>query len=92
MRIRLQLAELAAQPIEARFAVGRTHGGVEKIGAADEIGDERVGGPLVDLARRADLLDAAAVHHGDRVRQRERLALVVRDVHRGDAELALQAL
>ena len=48
--------------------------------------------PLVDLARRADLHDAALVHHRDLVRQRQRLALVVGDVDRREAELALQAL
>ena len=39
-------------------------------------------GLLVDLARRADLHDAALVHHRDLVRQRQRLALVVGDVDR----------
>ena len=90
MRIRLQLSELRAQAVEAARAVGGGDGGVEEVGAADEVGDELVRRPLVDLARRADLLDAAAVHHRDRVRQRQRLALVVRHVHRGNAELALQ--
>ena len=48
--------------------------------------------PLVDVARRADLLDAPLVHHRDLVRQRERLALVVRHVDGGDPQLALQPL
>ena len=38
-----------------------------------------VGGLVVELARRADLLDAAVVHHGDVVGDRHRLLLVVRD-------------
>src|SRR5207248_1392399 len=53
---------------------------VEDVHRADEVGDEIGGGMLVDLAWRAELLDAAAVHDGDAVRHRERLFLVVRDV------------
>ena len=50
-----------------------------------------VAGAAVHLGRRADLLDPAAVHDGDPVRDRERLLLVVRDVDRRDAELELDA-
>ena len=46
---------------------------------------------VVDLERRADLLDPAVVHHHDAVGHRQRLFLVVRHVDRGDAELALDA-
>src|SRR5258708_24636983 len=35
--------------------------------------------PLVDFARRADLLDMAFVHHRNGVGERQRLALVVGD-------------
>ena len=44
---------------------------------------------VVDLGRRADLLDPALAHHDDPIGQRERLLLVVGDVDRRDAELAL---
>jgi hypothetical protein len=44
---------------------------------ADEAGDERVGGPGVDLHRRADLLDAPVVHNHDPVGKRHRLGLIV---------------
>ena len=62
---------------------------LKEIHAADELGDEAARRLLVDLRRPADLLDTARVHHGDAIRHDERLALVVRDEHRGDAEPAL---
>ena len=65
---------------------------VEEVGLADEIGDEEVGGFVVDLAGLAALDDASAVHDADGVAHRQRLFLIVRDEHEGDAELALQVL
>ena len=65
---------------------------LDEVGGADEVGHELVRRPLVDVARAADLLDAPFVHHRDLVRQRQRLALVVRHVDRGDLQLALQPL
>ena len=47
---------------------------------------------LVDLRRRADLLDPSLVEHGDAVAHRERLLLVVGDVDERDAEVALERL
>ncbi|MGX1367088.1 hypothetical protein RKD19_002447 [Streptomyces canus] len=47
---------------------------------------------LVQVGGRAELLDAARVHHGDRVGHGHGLLLVVRDVHEGDADLGLDAL
>ena len=47
---------------------------------------------VVDVARRADLQHVAAAHHRDAVGHGERLLLVVRDQHEGDAGLALQPL
>ena len=52
---------------------------------ADEAGDEQVGRPVVELERRADLLDAAVVHHHDLVGHGHGLDLVVRDVDGGGA-------
>src|SRR5207237_1450514 len=49
-------------------------GAVEEVRVADEVGDELVHRVLVDVARPANLLDASLIHHGDLVRQRERLA------------------
>ena len=47
-------------------------------------------GPAVDLVRRADLLDAALVHHHDPVGELERFLLVVGDEEARDAELVVQ--
>ena len=52
---------------------------------AEEAGDELVGRPVVDLLRRADLLDAAGVHHADAVGHGDRLLLVVGDEQEGGA-------
>ena len=55
-----------------------------------KLGDEGGGGSLVDLARRAALLDPPVVHDRHPVAHRERLLLVVGDVHERDADLALE--
>ena len=47
---------------------------------------------MVDLLRRIELLDDAAVHHRDAVGERQRLDLVVGDVDHGRAELLVQLL
>ena len=65
---------------------------LERVQRADEIGDERGARMVVDLARGAELLDLAAVHHGDPVAHRERLLLVVRHVDERRAELVLDPL
>src|SRR5690242_4444221 len=67
---RAHLAEVATDAVEPRRAVGAAHRRGHEVGAADEVGDEGRGRPLVHLARRADLLDAPAVHHRDGVRER----------------------
>ena len=64
----------------------------DQVRDADELGDERVHGPLVDVLCAADLLEDAVVHDGDAVGHRERLLLVVRHVHERDADLALDLL
>ncbi len=65
---------------------------VEHVGGADELRDEARRRRVVDLLRRSDLLDPAAVEHADAVAHRQRFVLVVGDEHEGDAELALQRL
>ena len=47
---------------------------------------------IVDVGRRADLLDATVVEDREPVAHREGLALVVRDVDERDADAALEAL
>jgi len=70
-----------------RVCAGR--GRVDQIGAADEIGDERIGRPIVELARRRDLHDAPVAHHDDSIGERQRFVLVVRDQQRSDVLLLL---
>ena len=70
---------------------GAGHRQAQHVAASDEPGHERVRGLVVDLVRGADLLDPAGLHHGDPVRHRHRLGLVVRDVDRGGAALPLDA-
>ena len=60
--------------------------------AADELRDEQVGGMLIDLGRRADLLQHAVIHDGDPVGQRHGLDLVVGDVDGGRVVLEVQPL
>ena len=47
---------------------------------------------LVELGRRAELLDLARAHDRDLVRHRHRLVLVVRDMDEGDADVVLDRL
>ena len=60
--------------------------------APDEARHERIGGTEIDVLRRADLRDVPVVDHRDPVGERERFRLVMRDIDRGDADLALQPL
>ena len=59
---------------------------------ADEFGHELRAGVLVDLARRADLLDHRIAHDDDLVGHRHRLLLRVGDHDEGDPRLALDLL
>ena len=59
---------------------------------SDERGDESVGGAVVDLVRRRELLQLALAHDRHEVGHRHRLGLVVRDVQRRRPEPLLQAL
>ncbi len=52
--------------------------------------DESGGGIVIDIARRADLLDPALVHHHDAVGDFERLFLVMSDEDRGDVNFGMQ--
>ncbi|MPL80520.1 hypothetical protein SDC9_26421 [bioreactor metagenome] len=66
------------------------HGALDHVGMTDEPRHHARGGPLVDLLRRAALRDHALFHHHDAVRHHQRLALVMGDVDRGDADALLQ--
>jgi hypothetical protein len=82
-------------------AVGQRHFGagaralqhaLEHRVVADETGHEAVGGRLVELLHRVELLDHAFVEDRDAVAHGEGFALVVRHVDEGHAELAMQFL
>src|SRR5262245_39282036 len=64
----------------------------EEVGRADEARHERRRRSLVQVRRRPDLLDPAAVEDGQAVAHRERLLLVVGDVDEGDPDLLLDGL
>src|SRR4051794_36252585 len=72
-----------------RFARNRRRNQIHWRGS-DELRDERVRGRLVDLARRADLLDFPFAHDGDAMAHRHRFDLVVGYVDRGRAERGLE--
>ena len=57
---------------------------------ADEGHDEGRGGGVVDLIRRADLLDPALVQDRDAVGELKRFVLIVGDEHRGMAGAVMQ--
>src|SRR6516162_9689590 len=74
-------------------ALDRHHAGAsgglagQQVAPADELRDEPAMGRIVDIRRRADLLDAALVHDHDSVRDGERLLLVMSDENRRGVEL-----
>ena len=82
----------SSPPASIRTRSGAGDGADEQVRDAEEAGDELRARPLVELGRRAELLDLAAVHDRDRVGHRHRLLLVVRDVDEGDPQLVLDAL
>ena len=61
-------------------------------GPADERGNEQVRRTLIDILRRAHVLDDAGVHDGDTVGNRHGLLLIVGDVDGGDADVMLDIL
>ncbi len=80
VHLEVRLAELhVAMAVRAEHQVRR----------AEERRDEARAGALIERARLADLLEAAAIHDADAVRHAERFFLVVRDHDRRDADRAL---
>ncbi len=56
----------------------------------DEVRDEERNRPVIDVARTRNLLDHAVVHHGNQVRHRHGLQLIMRDVNGGRAKPVMQ--
>ena len=75
-----------------RRAVGAAGPGPQKVHArrAEKSGDEPVGGPVVELERRADLVDSSLVHHHDPVGHRHGFRLVVGDVDHGRLKFGVE--
>ena len=57
----------------------------------DETGHEEVGGVVIQIQRRPDLLDAAGLQHDDLVGHRHGFDLIVRDIDHGRVEFLVQA-
>ena len=92
-------ARLAGLAVERQGQIADRHAArVETAGdqvhrrRADKPGDKHRRRALVEVERRADLVDSAGVHHDEAVGQGHRLDLVVGDIERGGAELLLQPL
>ena len=66
------------------------HDTAQVVARTDEAGNPETDRLVVHRRGRADLLDAAGAHDHNAVRHRERLLLIVRDVHERHAELRLQ--
>ncbi len=69
---------IAMAVVAPAFSIGRRHDVHRR--RADELRHEQVARVVVELHRRADLLDAAVLQHDDAVGERHRLDLVVGDV------------
>ena len=67
------------------------HDGGDDVGVADKVRDKGIFRLVVNLLRRAHLLDIALVHDDDGVGHGESLFLVVGHVDKGDAELLFKA-
>ena len=89
---RLQLEVAQAQPAAAAAVRDWAADGLEQVRHPEEPGHIGGGRLLVELGRGADLLDAAAGHHGQAVGHGQGLLLVVGDVHEGDPDRLLEGL
>ena len=69
---------------------GRCTLAFDEVALADERCDEPRGRSLVEILRRAELLEPAEVHDADAIGDRHGLFLIVRHEYRRDARLALQ--
>jgi len=67
-------------------AVIRVHDAGDDIAFPDEARRKGVHRLVIDILRRADLLDHAAVHDDDGIAHRERLLLIMRNINKRDAE------
>ena len=82
---------LAAARARCVTSCGRTSRPPSRLTGPTKPITNSLAGLVVDLARGADLLDLAAVHHRDPVGDLHRLLLIVGDEHGGDVLLVVQA-
>ncbi len=82
-----QGAALGAEAVRLNGAGQEIHGW-----AADEPGDELVGGAVIQVERRAGLFNPSRVHHDDFVGHGHRLDLIMGDVDGRGAEALVQGL
>ena len=71
------------------FAIIAGEASADAVVGTHETGDECSRRLVVECLRRAELLEAAAVHHRHVIGEHQRLGLVVRDVDEGGAERGL---
>src|SRR3954464_4197944 len=90
-RLRAQEAAVGEPNAESGRLLALDRAG-QQVRLSDEPRGEQALRPQIDLLRCTEVLDLAEVHHGDPVRHRERLALVVRHVDEADPDLALDPL
>ena len=62
------------------------HDSVQDITFSDKVGHERVNRLIVDVGRRTNLLNTPLTHHHDGITQCQGFFLIVRHVHKGNAQ------
>ena len=72
--------------MDARYAPGQA------VVFADELGDEGIGGLLVQFVRCRQLLHHALVEHADAISHGQGLGLIVGDVNHSDAQIVVDVL
>ena len=88
----MYLGTVAGERFKIGLAVFDDELALYDVGAADKGGDKEVCRTLVYALGRADVLNDACVHNCDTVGDRHGLLLVMRDVHRRDADAVLDVL
>ena len=78
-------------PAEAAKVILQHHAGRD-VGFADEVRDKGIGRLVVDIHRRADLLNFAAAHDHDGIAHGQRFLLVMGHIDKRDAALLLHTL
>ena len=78
--------------VEKTHSARARYGGAVNIALTDKIRNKRVFGLVVNFFGRSYLLNRAVLHNNNRVRQRERLLLVMRYIYKGNSELFMHFL